>query len=349
MTPQLLIRGAARSARPARVLLLGVLLAGAGGGLASAQTANPWTPPSAAPTARYPGEGAQPDARYPGGLASARDSRYAPPDLDAELSGIGAGAQSPTAGGVFSPGAAGRDAPVAVPGAYAPTGAATPASPFSSAATTPSYAPLQPAQPPVQAPAYVPQTPYSQAVPRENGQAGMAVSPYPLGTPTPAPMPAAPLEPAPLQQRGAPAPAYSPQGGSVAVSPVPGTLVPYAVPTVPGAIGVVPMSPVVPGALSPGGYANLPYAGYGTPWPYGVTPGWPYGGAAGLPYGAGAGLPYGGATGLPYGGATGWPYGGATGWPGGFGTGVPGGLGTGWPSGLGTGWPTTGYLPYGFM
>ncbi|HCQ65371.1 MAG TPA: hypothetical protein DIU07_09545, partial [Rhodobacteraceae bacterium] len=168
VTAPVLIRGLALSGRPARALLLGAVLTGAGMGLAQAQIANPWTPPSVAPTARYPGEGAQPDARYPGGPASARDSRYAPAGLDAELSGGGRPAPPVVPGRLVSPGAAGLFAPMAATGAYAPTAGAMPASPFSSADTAPSYAPAQTAQPPVQAPAafaYAPQAPYAPAAP----------------------------------------------------------------------------------------------------------------------------------------------------------------------------------------
>lgn len=276
-----------------------------------AQEANPWAPPGvqpAQPGARFPGEANGAGAQYPGGPFAARDDRFAPSDLDSRLAGgRGQGAGRGAGWG------AGNALPV--PGGYAPNG----------------FAPGGYAAP-------VPSAP-SATYPPAGMTAPVTAAPYPLGTPSAPQVPAQPMVQAqppvqvqPRAQVQAPvqvAPQVAPAAPSVAMTPVPGGL-PYAVPSTPGAVAVVPLNPGLTGY--PGAW---PYAGYGSGWPYGVT-GWPYG-VTGWPgvYGT---------SGLPYG---------ASGWPGGLGGLGSRGLGTGWPRGLGGlgglgGWPGTGISPYGF-
>lgn len=321
-----------------RALMFGALVAGAP---VMAQGTNPWTPPGVVPPVRYPGDAPLAEPVYPGGPQGALDGRYAPAGLDAALSsgrlapdGAAAVARAPGA-----PGDVGIYPPI-------PSGGATAASPFSMSG--PIYAPARADA----APAAIPGGTTNAQAAYGPGTSYVTGAPYPLGTP----MPPTPAPREPVAAAATPAPAATlPTIGTMAVAPVPGTVLPYAVPVTPGVIGTLPMTTLVPGAVSPGGYGGLPLAGYGATWPYAAGGALPYGLGTGMPYGAGAGLPYGAATGWPYGGGgwpgsygTGWPYSGFAGVPGGYGAGLPGLYGTGWPGGLGTGWPTTGYSPFGF-
>ncbi|GKY87495.1 hypothetical protein [Sinisalibacter aestuarii] len=87
-------------------------------GAAGAQTANPWTPPGAAPEAQYPGAAAGAQPTWAGQAPAA--SRYAPADLDARLSGAVRAAPVPPAPAApgYVPGQ--LQAPSAVPQAVAP-------------------------------------------------------------------------------------------------------------------------------------------------------------------------------------------------------------------------------------